>query len=70
MMSRPRTRKPQVRMAQPKPTSLMSRLTMMGKMTPPMLEPVERTPKAAPRFLSNHAWIVDMAGQVSETQPA
>lgn len=70
MMSRPRIKKPQVRMAQPKPTSLIIRLTMMGKMTPPMLEPVERIPKAAPRFLSNHAWIVDRAGHVSETRPA
>jgi hypothetical protein len=27
---------------------------MMGKTTPPMLDPVNMTPKAMPRFLLNH----------------
>lgn len=58
MTSRPRMRKAQMRIDQPKPTCLMRRPTMMGKMTPPKLDPVARMPYAAPRFLSNHPEIV------------
>ena len=38
----------------PKSDLLDEAVTMMGKMTPPILEPVERMPKAAPLLLSNH----------------
>lgn len=40
-----------VRMAQPKPTSRIKCVTMIGQTTPPTDAPVERMPKAAPRLL-------------------
>jgi hypothetical protein len=49
-----RIRKAQVRIAQPKPVSLIMRLTMMGNMTPPNELPEAARPNAIPRFLKNH----------------
>ena len=48
-----RIRKAAMRIAHPKPTRVMSRSTMMGKITPPALDPEAMIPYAAPRFLLN-----------------
>lgn len=50
---RPRMRKEEMRIAQAKLISRISRVTIIGKITPPMLEPVAIMPNAMPRFLSN-----------------
>lgn len=47
-------RNPQIRMVHGKPTSLINRVTIMGNIMPPRLEPVNMMPNAAPRFLLNH----------------
>lgn len=47
-------RKAQMRIAQPKPTSGIRRMTMMGRMTPPREDPAATKPRAAPRFAKNH----------------
>ena len=54
MMSMARMRKAQVRMVQPKPMLLTIRSTMIGKMTPPRLEPDATMPKASARRRKNH----------------
>ena len=46
-------RNAQIRMAQPKPTSGIKCISMMGKMTPPSDDPAVVRPRAAPRFLKN-----------------
>jgi hypothetical protein len=52
MIRRPRIRNPHVLIAQPNPCSLIKCVTMIGKMTPPILDPVARMPNAAPVLLS------------------
>ena len=64
-MSSARTKKPQVRIAQPKPTSLIRRVTMIGNITPPILDPVATTPKAAPILVLNQPWIALSAAETS-----
>lgn len=59
---RPRMRKAQMRMVQPKPTCGMSFSTMTGKMTPPIDEPEAVTPRARARRLKNHVVTADMDG--------
>jgi hypothetical protein len=51
-----------VRMAHAYPTSAIMRLTIIGKITPPRLDPVETIPYAAPRFLLNQLGIQFIAG--------
>lgn len=43
-----------VRIAHPNPTSGMRWINIIGKMTPPMEEPITTRPRAAPRFFKNH----------------
>jgi hypothetical protein len=52
-MSSANIRKAQIRIAQPKPTSGISLMTMIGKITPPKDEPAATRPRAAPRFAKN-----------------
>lgn len=49
-----RMRNAQIRIAQGKPTSGIRRVTMMGKITPPRLDPEAVTPSAKARRLANH----------------
>src|SRR2546421_12750691 len=46
-----RIKNAEMRIAQPNPTSLFKWLTMMGRITPPRLDPAAVIPKACPRFL-------------------
>ncbi|KAF7959269.1 hypothetical protein EAE96_002783 [Botrytis aclada] len=50
---KPRIRKEKMRIAQAKLISRTSWVTIIRKITPPMLEPVAIMPNAMPRFLSN-----------------
>lgn len=43
-----------IRMVQPNPTLGMRRETIIGKMTPPILDPVNTIPNAAARLRLNH----------------
>ena len=47
-------RKAQIRNVQPKPTSGIRWIIIMGKMTPPSEDPATTRPRAAPRFSKNH----------------
>jgi hypothetical protein len=53
-MRRARIKKADIRIAQGNPTWRIRRLSMIGKMIPPVLEPVEATPNASALFFSNH----------------
>lgn len=54
IISMKRIRKAQILIAHENPTSGISRVTMMGKMTPPRLDPAAVTPRAKARRLANH----------------
>ena len=55
-------RKAQIRIAQPKPTSGIRLVTIMGNITPPKEDPAATKPRAAPRFLKNHVDTHENAG--------
>lgn len=61
MMRRKRMRNAEIRIVQGKPTDLIKCVSMMGKMTPPKLDPVEQMPKAAARLLLKYSGNVLMA---------
>src|ERR1700744_4915025 len=67
--SRLRIKKAHIRMAQPNPTSEISRESMIGKMTPPRLVPVNATPIAVALFRWNHPAAAVMARSVSTLIP-
>lgn len=58
MIKRNKMRNAEIRIVHGKPTWPIKCVSMMGKMTPPRLDPVEQMPKAAPRFLLNHSGTV------------
>ena len=53
-MQRARIKNAHVRIAQGNPTDWFSRLTMMRKIMPPMLEPATTIPRARARWRRNH----------------
>lgn len=57
-----RTKKAQVRIAHPKPICSINFRTMMGKMTPPKLDPHAAMLNATARFFMNHVARHDEAG--------
>lgn len=61
IVSIPKIKKAQILIVHGNPTSLMSRGTMMGKITPPRLEPDAMIPNAAARLLKNQVPIEPMA---------
>jgi hypothetical protein len=60
----PRIRNAVARMAHPKPIVGISRETMMGRMTPPMLEPETMMPKARARRRANHVPAAARAAEI------
>jgi hypothetical protein len=54
IISKPKIKKTDDLIAQGKPMRGMRRLIIMGKTTPPTLEPLVAMPYAIPLFLSNH----------------
>ena len=56
------TKKAQVRIAHPKPICSMSFRTMIGKMTPPKLDPHAAMLNATARFFMNQVARQDVAG--------
>ena len=64
-MSMARIRKAQILMAQGNPTLSMSWLNMIGKMTPPMLDPAATIPMAKARRLLNQVEIALVPDQTS-----
>ena len=62
MTSRPRIKKAATRIVQGNPISGMSRVTRIGKITPPRDEPDAMIPKAKARRRKNQVETVDMAG--------
>ena len=69
IVRRKRMRNAQVRIAQGKPMLRTRCDTIMGKTTPPILEPVNMIPRAAPRRLLNHPATQVMARMVSQLAP-
>ena len=53
MIRRKRIKKPQILIAQPKPRRLKSRVSMMGRITPPRLAPLVAMPRARARRWRN-----------------
>jgi len=66
---RPRKRNAVARIAQPKPTRTTRRSTMIGRTTPPMLEPAVIMPNARARCLRNHVPSAVMAARCSVSFP-
>lgn len=62
MVRSPNIRNAAERIAHGKPTWGIRRLIMIGRMTPPRLEPLVAIPYAMPRFLSNHVATQAVAG--------
>jgi len=54
-------RNPAARTAHGNPTELKSRLSIIGKQTPPSDDPETTRPKANPRFLRNQVFVHNMA---------
>jgi hypothetical protein len=53
-MSSPSIRKAHILIVQPKPMAGMSRFTIIGRTTPPILDPLAAIPIARARFFRNH----------------
>lgn len=68
MISRNRITNAPARIAHPNPTSGINRCSMMGKMTPPILDPLDIMPYAVPRFLANHPGITLVASVIDFRQ--
>jgi hypothetical protein len=69
MIRSARIRKPEIRIDQAKPTLVIRRLTMIGKMTPPRLVPLETIPYARPRLSWNQLGIEAMHGWKTAQMP-